>query len=69
MQFNTALFRGDYIEASFQHLVKTYRQQYHIPNGLIEQLYSYDFFLEVGRSVVPRLAGRCGGCVQSQPPG
>jgi len=44
---NTDLFQGDYIEASFQHQGRTYRQQYQIPNGLIEQTYSYSFFLNL----------------------
>ncbi|MBI4430573.1 MAG: hypothetical protein HY587_02545 [Candidatus Omnitrophica bacterium] len=44
---NTRLIKGDYIEALFEDHGRTYRQQYQIPNGLIEQEYSYDFFLDV----------------------
>ena len=50
MKFSTALFRGDYVQASLEFRDRKYIAQYHIPNGLIEQTYSYDFFLDLPRS-------------------
>ena len=41
------LFRGDYVEAVYAYRGREYRQQYQIPNGLIEKTYSYDFFLDI----------------------
>ena len=55
MLFNVDRFPGDYIEASYEYMGRKYMQQYHIPNGLIEQTYSYDFFLDVPiRPMSPR---------------
>lgn len=44
---NTTEFPGDYVEATYTLRDRTVRQQYRIPNQLIEQGYSYDFFLDL----------------------